>query len=142
MKTKGMKSFAQDTGPATSSDRSFGLVFATFFLLVGLWPLLRGSTPRLWSLAVAATFLVLALARPKTLALPNRVWTSVGLLLHRVTSPVAMAIVFYATVTPIGLLLRLLGKHPLSLHFDPDAKTYWIERRPPGPAPDTMSNQF
>lgn len=142
MKTKGMKTFAQDAEPARSSDRSFGLVFAAFFLIVGLWPLLRGSAPRLWSLAAAAIFLVLALARPKTLALLNRVWTSVGLLLHRVINPLAMAIVFYATVTPIGLLLRLLGKDPLRLGLDRDAETYWIERRPPGPAPETMSNQF
>jgi hypothetical protein len=128
--------------PPTSSDRSFGLVFAVVFLIFGLWPLLRGSTPRLWSLAAAATFLVLALARPKTLAPLNRVWTGVGLLLHRVVNPLAMAFVFYGTVAPIGLVLRLLGKDPLRLRFDPDVRTYWIERQPPGPAPETMTNQF
>jgi hypothetical protein len=85
---------------------------------------------------------VLALARPKTLAPLNRVWTGVGLLLHRVVNPLAMAFVFYGTVAPIGLVLRLLGKDPLRLRFDADVKTYWIERRPPGPAPETMTNQF
>jgi hypothetical protein len=53
-----------------------------------------------------------------------------------------MAFVFYGTVAPIGLVLRLLGKDPLRLRFDPDVRTYWIERQPPGPAPETMTNQF
>jgi hypothetical protein len=36
----------------------------------------------------------------------------------------------------------LLGKDPLRRRFDRDAVTYWIERDPPGPAPDTMTRQF
>jgi hypothetical protein len=53
-----------------------------------------------------------------------------------------MGLVFYTTVTPIGLARRLLGKDPLRRRFDRDAVTYWIERDPPGPAPDTMTRQF
>ncbi len=34
------------------------------------------------------------------------------------------------------------GKDPLRLRFDRQAKTYWIERGPRGPAPDSMKNQF
>jgi hypothetical protein len=136
------ETFARGVEPPTSSDRSFGLVFAAFFLFVGPWPLLRGQTFRIWSLATAAIFVLLALARPKTLAPLNRVWTTVGVLLHRIISPLVMAAIFYTTVTPIGLAMRLVGKDPLRLRFVPDATTYWIERRPPGPTPDTMTNQF
>jgi hypothetical protein len=53
-----------------------------------------------------------------------------------------MGLVFYTTVTPIGLVRRLLGKDPLRLRWDRDAVTYWIERNPPGPASDTMPRQF
>jgi hypothetical protein len=45
-------------------------------------------------------------------------------------------------VTPTALLFRILGKDPLRLSHDPEARSYWIERQPPGPAPDTMTNQF
>jgi hypothetical protein len=120
----------------------FGLVFAVFFFLVGAWPWVRGRDVRWWVLAVSAVFLVVALARPAVLTPLNRLWTRFGLLLHSVVSPVVLGIVFYTTVTPIGLLMRLLGKDPLRLKIDPDASTYWIERRPPGPAPDTMRQQF
>jgi hypothetical protein len=53
-----------------------------------------------------------------------------------------MGFIFYSTVTPIGLLLRAFGKDLLNLRFDRAAKTYWIDRRPPGPLPDTMRRQF
>ena len=125
-----------------SSDRSFGYVFAAFFAIVGLWPLLHGETPRLWSLAIAAAFLVVALVRPALLAKPNRWWMQFGLLLARVVNPLVMGLVFYLTVFPTGAIMRLLGKDPLRLKRDPAAKSYWIERTPPGPAPETMSQQF
>jgi hypothetical protein len=125
-----------------SSDRTFGLVFSAVFLLVGLWPAVHGRFPRWWALGVAAAFLVTTLVWPRALTPLNRLWTRLGLLLHRVTSPVILGLLFYGTVTPMGLLLRLLGKDLLRLRFDPDAASYWIERRPPGPAPDTMPHQF
>jgi len=62
--------------------------------------------------------------------------------LHACISPVIMGLVFYTTVTPIGLVRRWLGKDPLHLRLDRDAVTYWIERNPPGPPPDTMPRQF
>lgn len=37
----------------TPSNRSFGLVFTGFFLLVGLVPLLRHDDPRWWALGAS-----------------------------------------------------------------------------------------
>jgi hypothetical protein len=48
----------------------------------------------------------------------------------------------YVPVTPIGLLLRLLGKDILGLGWKRDESTYWIARNLPGPAPDTLKSQF
>ena len=53
-----------------------------------------------------------------------------------------MGIVFYTTVVPIGLIMRLSGKDPLRLKFDRAARSYWIERDPPGPAGAQMKKQF
>lgn len=125
-----------------SSDRAFGLVIAGFFALVGMWPVLRGSSLRPWPLGAAAVFLVVALACPRVLAALNRWWTGLGLLLQRIVSPVVLGLLFYLVVTPTGALMRLLGKRPLRLGFDRGVRSYWIERRPPGPAPDTMPHQF
>lgn len=97
---------------------------------------------RVWALVLTAAFFLAALARPRILAPLNRLWLRVGLLLHACLSPVILGLVFYTTVTPIGLVRRLLGADPLRLRLDRDAVTYWIERDPPGPAPDTMRRQF
>lgn len=134
--------FTRGEDVKTSSERAFGFVFAAVFLIVGLLPLLHGNAVRLWSLSVAAVFLALALAAPRMLAPLNRLWMKFGMLLHAVVNPVVMAFLFFSTVTPIALILRALGKDPLHLKFDPAAKTYWIDRTPPGPAPDTMPRQF
>lgn len=125
-----------------SSDRAFGIVFAVVFLIIALWPLLDGEAPRLWSLIVAGLLGGTAAIRPALLAPFNRAWTRFGLLLHKIVNPVIMALVFYLTVTPTALIMRLLGKDPLRRRFDPDAASYWIKRDPPGPEPDTMKHQF
>ena len=93
-------------------------------------------------LIVAAAFAVVALAIPRALGPLSRAWQGLGKAIHKVVNPVVMGLLFYLTVTPTGLLMRLFGKDPLRLRFDPEAKSYWIERRPPGPAPETMHQQF
>ena len=125
-----------------SSNRSFGFTFAIVFTIVALWPLVRGRSVRVWALIAAAAFLLAALALPRVLAPLSQLWLKFGLFLHACISPMIMGLVFYTTVTPIGLVRRLLGQDPLRLRFDSGAVTYWIERHPPGPAPDTMPRQF
>lgn len=125
-----------------SSDRSFGLVFTVVFVLVGLWPVFFGGAARYWALGIAAVFLIASFARPALLAPLNRIWTKFGLLLSRVVNPIVMGLLFYSTITPIGLVMRLFGKDPLRLRFEPEAASYWIEREPPGPPPESMKNQF
>jgi saxitoxin biosynthesis operon SxtJ-like protein len=130
----------QDIEP--SSDRSFGLVFATFFLIIAFLPLIHAEPVRWWALGAAAVFAVLASVWAAALAPLNKLWMKLGALLYRIVNPVVLGLLFYVTVTPIGLLMRVLGKDPLRLHRDPDATSYWIHRTPTGPAPESMKNQF
>lgn len=125
-----------------SSNRTLGLVFATVFLIIAVFPLFFGGALRWWSLAVAAAFAVVALVLPGVLTPLNRAWTRFGLLLHKIVSPIVLGFLFYIVVTPLGLLMRLLGKDPLRLRWDRQSSTYWIERTPPGPKPETLSDQF
>ena len=125
-----------------SSNRAFGVVFTVVFAIIGLWPLIGDGTVRVWSLAISLTFLALALLWPVVLTPLNRLWTRFGLLLHHIVNPIIMGLLFYLVVTPTGLVMRMLGKDLLRLRFDPQAKSYWIERQPPGPAPETMKDQF
>ena len=126
----------------TSSDRSFGFVFAFVFAVIGLVPLLSGNSARWWALGVSAAFLAASIVYPGVLAPLNRIWTKFGLLLHHIVNPVVMGVLFFLVVTPIAMLMRLCGKRPLQRTFDAGATSYWIRREPPGPAPDSMKQQF
>jgi hypothetical protein len=125
-----------------SSDRAFGIVFAVAFTVIAIWPLLFRGELRLWSLAVAIPFALVAWLRPTLLAGPNRWWMKLGLLLGKVVSPIALGILFFAVLVPMGFLMRATGKDPLRLKREAGAESYWITRAPPGPPPDSMKNQF
>jgi hypothetical protein len=125
-----------------TNDRSFGFVFAAFFSLGALFPVLSSRAPRFWALGIAAAFLVAALARPALLAPFNKAWMSFGALMNKIVSPIALGIVFYAVVVPTGLILRMLGKESLCLRKDQEAKTYWISRDPQEQSSDSFKLPF
>ena len=133
-----------DAEPAGGSPRGFGLLFAAAAAAFALWPLAAdGTAPPRWPLlAVGGTLATIAWLAPHWLAAPNRWWTRLGLLLQRLVSPLMLAVIYFAVITPTGLAMRLLRHDPLRLRPAPDAKSYWIERSPPGPAPATMADQF
>jgi len=124
------------------SNRSFGLVFAATFALIGLWPLLNGGALRSWALILAAAFLAAGVLRPQLLSALNQLWFRFGELLRYIINPVLLFVIYYGAVTPVGLSLRLLGRDLLRLQRDRAARSYWIIREPPGPATGSMDKQF
>jgi hypothetical protein len=125
-----------------SSDRAFGFVFASVFLLLAAWGGWHDSASWMWLAGVAAAFALVAVVRPAALGPLNRAWMKLGLLLFRVTNPLILGLLFFGVVMPMGLLMRLAGKDPMRRSFEPGSASYWINRTPPGPAPDSMKNQF
>ncbi len=124
------------------SERNFGLVFAGFFsVLASLAAWEAAPSVWIWA-ALAALLALLACFLPRSLALPNRLWHSFGLLLGGVVSPIVMGALYFLAFTPLGLMMRLSGKDPLRLRWDRQAASYWIAREPPGPSPDSMPLQF
>lgn len=124
------------------SERSFGIVFAVFFGIVALLPLVRGGMVRWWAIALGAAFLISAVVAPWLLRPLNLLWFKIGLLLHHIVNPVVMAALYFGAVVPMGLLLRALGKDLLNLKFDKSAASYWVRRDPAGPPPGGMTKQF
>lgn len=125
-----------------ASNRAFGVVIAAALAIIGLLPLRKGIAPRLWVLAVSAAFLAVALIAPAALTFLNRMWTRLAWLLNRIVSPVVTGVLFYGVFTPAALLLRLRHEDLLALHRDLDTPSYWRQRQPPGPAPESMIRQF
>ena len=121
-----------------SSNKSFGIVFSIFFLLISIYPLLNNDPIYYWSLFVSFIFLVLGLMNSKILSPLNLLWFKFGILLGKIVSPVVMGIIFFLVVTPISIILKIFGKDVLNLKFN-NNKTYWIVKDGPK---NNMKKQF
>ena len=121
-----------------SSNRSFGIVFFVVFLLIALYPLIHNEEIRIWSLIISLIFLILGLINSRILNPLNKLWFKFGILLGKIVSPIIMGIIFFLVVTPIGFIMRILGKDVLNLKFNAN-KSYWIEKTGPK---SKMKNQF
>ena len=111
-----------------SSNRNFGLVFFVIFLIVALWPLKYEEDIRLWSLVISIIFFILGVINSKLLTPLNKLWFKFGILLGSIVSPIVMGVVYFAVVTPIGVLMRLLGKDLLKTTKTKSISTYWMKR--------------
>ena len=122
-----------------SSNRNFGLVFFVVFLIVALWPLKHDEDIRLWSLVLSIIFFILGIFNSKLLTPLNKLWFKFGILLGSIVSPLIMGLVYFFVVTPIGVLMRILGKDLLKTSKVKSASSYWIKR---DKQQSTMKKQF
>jgi len=122
----------------SSSNRSFGIVFFVVFLFIAIYPLNYNGEIRLWSIIISLIFLILGLLKSKILTPFNILWFKFGIFLGKIVSPIIMGLIFFLVVTPIGILMRILGKDLLNLKYNLN-KSYWIEKSGPK---SKMKNQF
>ena len=121
-----------------SSNRSFGIVFFIVFLFIALYPITYSEDIRIWSLIISFIFIILGLLNSKILTPLNKLWFKFGIFLGKIVSPLIMGVIFFFVVTPIGLIMRMLGKDLLNLKQNKN-KSYWIEKKGPK---SKMKNQF
>lgn len=141
--TAGHENIASHDNREPPSVRNFGLTFALVFGVIALWPLVfRSEHPRYWALVIGGAFVSAAFLSPGILKPLNLLWFKLGMLLHKIVNPIVLGIMFVVFITPIAIVLRLLGKKLIPLTFERDQASYWIERTPPGPAPDSLRKQF
>ena len=122
-----------------SSNRSFGLLFFIIFFSFALWPLIKSETLNIYLLFISLIFLTLGSINSKLLSPLNRTWIKFGEILGAIIAPIVMGIVYFLVLTPISLIVRILGKDLIGLKFSKKQDTYWIKRKKiPGP----MNKQF
>ena len=110
------------------NNKGFGILFFIVFLLVGLWPLLKGDSPRMYFFPIAVLFLILGLINSKILTPLNKTWIKFGELLGAIIAPIVMGLVYFFILTPLSFLIRITGKDLLNVKFSNKVKTYWIKR--------------
>ena len=110
-----------------SSNRSFGILFFIVFVIIGLWPLLNDADIRIWSILLSLVFLILGIFNSKILTPFNRIWVRFGIILGTIIAPFVMGLVFFIVITPIVIVMRLLGKDLLNIKYS-NKISYWIKR--------------
>jgi hypothetical protein len=122
-----------------SSNRSFGLLFFIVFIVVGLWPVIKGETANIYLILISLFFLIFGLINSKILSPFNKAWVKFGEILGLIIAPIIMALVYFIILTPISLIVRMLGKDLLGLKFLKKQDTYWTKRKK---KLGTMKKQF
>ncbi len=122
-----------------SSNRSFGFLFFVVFFAISFWPLISQGDLRLWAFILSLVFLVLGVLNSRFLTPLNKLWFKFGILLGSIVSPIVMGAVFFIIVTPMGLIMRFLGKDLLRINKNRNISTYWINR---DKQKNTMKKQF
>ena len=123
----------------SGTERNFGLVFAAVFVIISLYPLWFGKNIHLWACIIAFIFFFFAIFLPKALIVPNKLWFKLGSFLGAIVSPIIMGMIFFLTVTPTGMIMRLLGKDILNQKMKKTIKSNWIKRKK---TVSSMKNQF
>lgn len=124
------------------SNRSFGTLFAVVFALLGGLLVWRRSPAALYLFMASGGVLLVTLFRPGALQPFNRAWMRLAYFIQLVTSPIVLGVLYFGLLTPIGAVMRLRGRDPMRRSARPDQVSYWIPREPPGPAPESLRDQF
>ena len=117
-----------DRNPPAERLRSFGVLLAIFVPLFGAlvwWRTGRLETATtIWVVGAVLTaiyWLVSPIRRPIYVG-----WMYAAFPIGWLVSHLLMAAIYYVVITPIALILRMMGRDPLHRAFDRSAKTYWV----------------
>ena len=127
------------------SERSFGLLFGAVFALLAAYGWFFKGWSSMLALAlvgVALAFVLVGFVAPKILRPLNWLWFQLGQLLGKIVSPIVLGAIFFLLLTPVSLVTRLFGRDELRLKRKASQTSYWLDRAPPGPAPESFKNQF
>lgn len=124
------------------SNRSFGTVFIVFFTLIGAFSWWRGGDWYPWLFGMSGIVLAVTVVIPDALTPFNKAWMKLAEILHGIVSPIVLGVIFHGVFTPVALGMRLAGRDAMKRKFEPQSKSYWVERVPPGPDAADLPNQF
>jgi len=121
--------------------RQFGLLVGGVFTVIGLWPVMfRSESPRLWAMILGGLLIALGTVVPQSLKQVHHAWMKIGHVLGSINTRIILGIIYYILITPMGLVMRLMGKDSMHRAFVQDADTYRVVRAPR--PPQHMRNQF
>ena len=125
------------------TDRNFGVTFGCVFAALALWAAWKHKAHAAGIVGgLSVLFFALGVFMPRVLHPLNLAWARLGWLLGMIVSPIVMGAIFFLVLTPVALVMRARGRDVLQRRFDPQRRSYWLERNPPGPETANFPRQF
>jgi len=124
------------------TDQKFGGFVASIFGLLAAYGFWAGESFLGFSAGLlAALFIAISIVAPRTLRPLNRLWMQFGQLLGRLISPIVLGAIFFLIFTPVGLIMRLVGRDELKLKRRA-TKTHWQAITSSEQSEASFKNQF
>ena len=108
--------------------REFGLTIGIILVILGSVVLWRGKEIYPYLLGIGALFIILGFTLSQVLKPLQKIWMSFSIIMGFFVSRIILFILFFAVLTPIGLITRLLGKDILDQGIDRTRQSYWHDR--------------
>lgn len=114
--------------------RKFALTISIGIAAISAILLGRGQIAGIYLLSLSGLILLCALVAPFWLIPLEWTWMKFAHYLGNISTYVLLTLTYFLIITPLGLLLRILGKDLLALKRDKNRKSYWIPIEPQGPS--------
>lgn len=115
--------------PQRPDLRRFGFVFGGAILALAALAWFKGSPALPYLLGAGGLSVLLGAVVPASLRAVYYGWMTVGLVLGKIVTAIILTLVFLLAVTPVGFVMRLVGRDPMQRRLDRQADTYWIPKR-------------
>src|SRR5262245_2690509 len=132
----------QAMSETSPSNRKFAMVFTVLFAILTITFRRKHGDLVPYAASLSALFLIAGVLTPRLLTPLNRAWMKLAELLHLITSPIVLGVLFYVVFTPVAVWMKLIKRDAMNREFDPKLSTYWNARSPAGPPPASLSEQF
>lgn len=132
-----------DAHPSPRTLRVFGVLLLGFAAVVGAVVYWRSGRVELagWVAGAVAAVALIYLAVPPLRRIVYLGWIYLTYPIGWLVSALLLMVTYYGVVTPVGLLMRLVGRDPMQRKLDPGARTYF-QRRPPRRPRSSYFRQF
>lgn len=119
-----------DWNPSDRKVRQFNGLLVLLIAFVSAMAWHKGNVAAAWRIAIIGAFVAGAGAAWLTFGRwVYRAWMSVAFVVGSVVSTILLFVLYYAILTPLGLLFRVLGRDALGLRGS--AESYWVSLQIP-----------
>tara|TARA_B110000858_G_scaffold106928_1_gene122272 strand:+ start:1386 stop:1784 length:399 start_codon:yes stop_codon:yes gene_type:complete len=110
------------------TNKKFGIFFTFVFIVSSFYFFyLKNQYVAIILIFLSSYFFVITFFKLKQLSVLNIFWFKFGQVLGRIVSPIVLGIIYFLIITPVAIIIRIIGRDELSLKNN-NRLTHWKKR--------------